>query len=155
MKKINLIVATLVAAVFIGCGEDTTTTEYETIYVDRNITVEVPVEKIVEVEVPVDVYIYQDYTSQINFQDLRVDINCVEGNCTASILEYNCYPPEVSGGPLCNCGYFPIEEYKSELHCITECEVIYPDPCETEDISNGCSSEEASSSSSSSEVCEE
>jgi hypothetical protein len=118
--------ATVVALGLVGCGS----TDTETVYVDRNVTVEVPVEKIVEVEVPVDVYVYQNYTSTVNFEDLRVEINCTDGNCTASILEYNCYPSEYSGGPSCNCGFYPIEGYKSVIHCTECCEVCTDIPPE-------------------------
>ena len=146
MKKVLL--ATALLLMFVGCG-----TETKIKYVDKNITVEVekivevPVEVIVEVEVPTDVYVYQNYTSQVNFEDLRVDITCLDGNCTASILEYNCYLNELSAGPHCKCDYFPIKGYTAEIAC-TEC-----DACATASSSEEVCVEESSAASSSEESC--
>ncbi len=144
MKKILL--AAALALLLVGCG-----TETKTKYVDveKIVEVEVPVEKIVEVEVPVDVYVYQDYTGQINFGDLRVDINCQDGNCTANILEYNCYPSEFSGGPACNCDFYPVESYVAEVQCVEPCTTCPTSSSSEAEVVTSSSSSEATSSSSS------
>jgi len=128
-----------------GCGG--TDTEYvdREVFVDRNITVYVDRNITEVVEVPVEVVVtnyvdrYLDFNTTLEFDDLVIYLECVEGNCTsrAGIYEYHMinHNPDVSGGPGYEC-----EQMFTQfigVRGVSTCSI--PEPtCNDLDFSGGC-----------------